>query len=857
MQFPALRSHWPLTILMGASSLLNLFLPLILVRILPVEQVGLYKIFFLYAATAPWLLLSSGFGNGIYFWIGQNTTRKQSLSATWSYQLIWSTCVLLITGLLAPFIANLKFFAIDNSTFFMLGLSIAATISASFFEEYKIASGDIHKAAKYSAFWEALKTIGLASAALYFRSFDSIIAAYTLIICCKFVISNFLVLKNKFAAFSLKNNTQAKAVLKYALPSSGAAALAVVLGYCDQFILGYYLSASAFAIYSLGCLSIPPLLIFEQSVNKVMLPALTESFARNSRDAWKVVRTAMIDLGMWLIPAALGLFFFAGPITRMLFTDKYPETESFLRIYCFYYLAFVVPYDAWARAQGSSQWIFRTTAMFAVLSLLGTLLGVHLAGAYGALILFLASQFSIRIYSLFQMRKKLQWSLRQLIPFVVLSRSVFFSFLLGAITSYGISFFSNEKLGLVIMGLTFWLCYVLICVPWALRHERLEAQSKNVLLLTQYLNIGGLERMILNLSHELKIHGQWNPSVFVYDEITGSETLDAVFKEIQITRVSKGRGFAWKLPFQIARHCRQQYIHQIHAHDLGALIYAVLAKWASFGKLRIIYTQHSFVHLKKGFKYSVYENFFSKRADVLTVVSASLKEGYVQKGFKPTKVLLIENGIPFPRPLQNTEQKKQLKNELLRSYVQAADQKFWVLYLARLHPGKGQTEALDIWEKLLPKLREKCLLVIVGAETFPDYKNLLIDKIAQASNKQSIVLAGSTLQPEKWLQASDLLLSASTEEGLPLSPLEALSISIPVFLSDIPGHRIFSKYAEYFSLNDSAAAANKLSELIQKGLNQDIHVEKPGDILQRFTVERMAQEYARIYAEKSFTKAVL
>lgn len=39
-------SHWPLTLLGGMSSLLNLFLPVVLVRVFTPADVGVFKIFF-------------------------------------------------------------------------------------------------------------------------------------------------------------------------------------------------------------------------------------------------------------------------------------------------------------------------------------------------------------------------------------------------------------------------------------------------------------------------------------------------------------------------------------------------------------------------------------------------------------------------------------------------------------------------------------------------------------------------------------------------------------------------------------------------------------------------------------------
>src|SRR5438874_2292128 len=66
-----LDSHWPISLSNGAAALFNMFLPLALVRILPLDQVGRYKFFFLYVTLSPGLFFVSGLTNGLYHWTGK------------------------------------------------------------------------------------------------------------------------------------------------------------------------------------------------------------------------------------------------------------------------------------------------------------------------------------------------------------------------------------------------------------------------------------------------------------------------------------------------------------------------------------------------------------------------------------------------------------------------------------------------------------------------------------------------------------------------------------------------------------------------------------------------------------------
>ena len=77
-------SHWPISITNGAAAVLNIFLPIALVRILTLDQMGRYKVFFLYVALSPGLFLVSGLSNGIYSITGREnipTVNSKSVRA--------------------------------------------------------------------------------------------------------------------------------------------------------------------------------------------------------------------------------------------------------------------------------------------------------------------------------------------------------------------------------------------------------------------------------------------------------------------------------------------------------------------------------------------------------------------------------------------------------------------------------------------------------------------------------------------------------------------------------------------------------------------------------------------------------
>src|SRR5690606_5671788 len=195
-----------------------------------------------------------------------------------------------------------------------------------------------------------------------------------------------------FVRFSLHLPTL-KAVWRYAFPVSIAWMFGVFVHNADQFILSLHIDAAEFAFYAIGCLVIPPILIFEHSVTRVMIPQLSASFSQGEGEkAQALYRDAVKHLAFLLIPAVTGLIVFAEPIITLLFTDTYARASNYLELFALSYLFLMIPYDAVPRAKGQANWILRTFVVFSVISLALAYFLTHEFGPYGALAALLLSR---------------------------------------------------------------------------------------------------------------------------------------------------------------------------------------------------------------------------------------------------------------------------------------------------------------------------------------------------------------------------------------------------------------------------------------------------------------------------------
>ena len=106
----------------------------------------------------------------------------------------------------------------------------------------------------------------------------------------------------------------------------------------------------------------------------------------------------------------------------------------------------------------------------------------------------------------------------------------------------------------------------------------------------------------------------------------------------------------------------------------------------------------------------------------------------------------------------------------------------------------------------------------------------------------------------EYFSMSDVFLSASRGEGLPVAVLEAMACNRPVILSDIPPHREIVKDVDFIPLiqpNDVAGFARAIKKFQEMKPAERVEIgEKCRKIVEdRFSLPAMHAGYARIYSQ--------
>ena len=458
--FQKLKSgHWPVFLLSSVSSIGNLFLPIILVRLLAPEDIGVYKIFFLHLSVIPFLVMAGGPIHSVFYWVGREAEEKKKLlNATFLLTILLSSVVILVGFPLRNEIAShldlpFKYVSILLLTGFL-------SCPTGHFTETSIALGKSAFGSIVDTLFEVTKAAGFVFIAWKFRRLDILFIFFGALLGVKLVITSYL--NHKFNNISLKTDKEhLNKVFLYSLPMSLSGCLGFFVDKVDLLLLSSHLDASSFAFYSMGCLVVPPLYLLEMSVQKVLIPSLSKFYLKQE---WSLAsasyRKAIQDIGLLVIPSIFGFVIFARPIVRILYTDQYLESAIYLQLFAFSYLLLMIPHDSVARATGHTKWILKVYLLVTPISLLAASMAAKYIGVSGVLVATILVKFIPKYMGLRLSKKIMNWSWNEMFPLKQLGLYISICSVLGLACLLLKSSFESGIQWFLVCGSTFAIFYL-------------------------------------------------------------------------------------------------------------------------------------------------------------------------------------------------------------------------------------------------------------------------------------------------------------------------------------------------------------------------------------------------------------
>lgn len=229
----------------------------------------------------------------------------------------------------------------------------------------------------------------------------------------------------------------------------------------------------------------------------------------------------------------------------------------------------------------------------------------------------------------------------------------------------------------------------------------------------------------------------------------------------------------------------QEKYDVIHCNTpMGGFVTRLAAKTARKYGTRVIYTAHGF-HFYNGASkknwliFYPIEKHFAKKTDTLITINREDCKLASEK-FKSNVKYIHGVGVNEERyyPVSDTE-KLAIRNELGFTSTQKV-----LLCVGELLPNKNQKMAINMMAKLVKDFPDAVLLL---AGNGPENENLET-QISELNLNDNVKMLGYCTCLEKYQRITDVSISCSKREGLPLNIVEAMLTKNPVVATTNRGH---------------------------------------------------------------------
>ena len=352
-----------------------------------------------------------------------------------------------------------------------------------------------------------------------------------------------------------------------------------------------------------------------------------------------------------------------------------------------------------------------------------------------------------------------------------------------------------------------------------------ENRKNNILHISRTMDIGGAERIVYQLSSDLKdefdsVHvastgGLWE-SELAAQGIQHHKILDID---------SKNPVTVLKLLFSIHQIIKQKGITIVHTHHRMAAFYIRLLKLVH-PKLIHVYTAHNVFKDKLPLYGFALKN--AKSVAVGEAVNKNLKEDV---GITDSRV--IYNGVV----LKETDE--QVDEIISYDGIKLG-------CIARLSEQKGLTYLLDAMSLLTIK---DIRLFIVGEG---ELREELENKVKELNLQDSVIFLGYRKDIVECINSFDFCVLPSVFEGFGLVAIEAFMNSKTLVATDIPGLNevVTNKNGVLVPAKDPAALASAIDKLATDAiLRQELASQAKKDYENKFSYPMFLENYRALYRE--------
>ncbi|EGE53971.1 glycosyltransferase family 4 protein [Streptococcus parauberis] len=300
---------------------------------------------------------------------------------------------------------------------------------------------------------------------------------------------------------------------------------------------------------------------------------------------------------------------------------------------------------------------------------------------------------------------------------------------------------------------------------------------------------------------------------------------------------------------QLEQLVKKEKFDVIHCHaPVGGVLGRLVGK--KFPNCKVIYTAHGFhffrgAPLKNWLLFYPIEKFLSKYTDHLITIN---NEDYkLAKEKFNMKNLHHINGIGVDLAKFQAIMKEDKYN--LRQSIGFSRTDKILIYVGELSYRKNQTVLINAMETVVKQFPEVKLLIVGKGILMEEYRQLIKEK----NMTDTVKLLGFRNDIPELMQISDLAVSSSKQEGLPVNLMEAMATGLPLIVSNCRGNRdlAIDNQNGYIigDLNNSDEFASKIMKLIENDKLMSEFSSNSLDLVNQCSQEFIISNMKKIYGD--------
>jgi glycosyltransferase involved in cell wall biosynthesis len=364
--------------------------------------------------------------------------------------------------------------------------------------------------------------------------------------------------------------------------------------------------------------------------------------------------------------------------------------------------------------------------------------------------------------------------------------------------------------------------------------------KKRILLVVYSLNVGGLERIVVDFANSLDT-GLYEPVICCISR-AGALADEFEIPENLVVLGHTGRidAGSCKALFDVIGRYR---IDVVHSHNLSGLLYGLPG--AKLRRVPLIHTNHGYeTSERSNRRLLAAERMISPLIDRYVCVSERLMREVEEKlRIRAGRACVVHNGLAVSTAPRGADT--------------AGDGAVTIGSVGSLLPIKNYRFLIRVFSEV-SRRRGPCRLELIGDGPERESLMRLTDELGLGD---AVVFRGRVRDPLNYVNRFDIFVLTSVSEGLSMAILEAMSLRKPCVVSNVGGngeiirHGVNGFLFESNNEDECVAALCDAIDTLHSDRMDRIRDAALKTIEERFSLETMKRRYCALYDEVSARRA--